>query len=88
MDKLGSNGSSAGCAIHFQLHHKKISFKNLLLKLNKNAKALPDDLFEYDHFETLEIISENLESIDSGIQRCSLKNIYNMVLDRFAVLEF
>jgi len=57
--------------------------KNLLLKLNKKAQALPEILFEYDHFETLEIISENLESIDARIKR--LKNLKTISINAKAL---
>ena len=58
---------------------EKFETKNLLLKLNHKAQTLPEDLFEYDHFETLEIISENLESIDDRIQK--LKNLKSISIN-------
>lgn len=47
---------------------EKYQTKNLLLKLKKKDTLLPEDLFECDHFESLEIISENLEEIDPKIK--------------------
>ena len=58
---------------------EKFETKHLLLKLNHKAQTLPEDLFEYDHFETLEIISENLESIDDRIQK--LKNLKSISIN-------
>jgi len=62
---------------------EKFETKNLLLKLNKKAQTLPEDLFAYDHFETLEIISENLESIDTRIQ--NLKNLTTISINANAL---
>ena len=58
---------------------EKFETKNLLLKLNHKAQTLPEDLFEYDHFESLEIISENLVSIDVRIQK--LKNLKSISIN-------
>ena len=58
---------------------EKFETKNLLLKLNHKAQTLPEDLFEYDHFESLEIISENLVSIDVRIQK--LKNLKSLSIN-------
>jgi len=58
---------------------EKFETKHLLLKLNHKAQALPEDLFAYDHFESLEIISENLESIDDRIQK--LKNLKSISIN-------
>ena len=62
---------------------EKFETKNLLLKLNKKAQTLPEDMFAYDHFETLEITSENLESIDARIQ--NLKNLTTVSINANAL---
>lgn len=62
---------------------EKYETKNLLLKLRKKLTSLPDDLFEHDHFESLEIISENLKNIDSKIQ--NLKNLKTLSINAKAL---